>query len=697
MSKVGAQGMSLEKAVTNVEEYLHTLDKLGEKPSTTELFNNIFDPLDKATNEMNVTWGLAGTLYMGNNTLMPRKSYSKMHMRCRTAKAKKYTSLPILTAISELKQRALTEEAGQLTKEQLRVIDEHILECKLNGIGLNHAGQERLTYLRHQLHRQIGIYDEKVRISYDIFGHTITEFSEVRSYPPKLLQKMSVDKKNHLSGPWKVTLHPSVYHGFMAHCSDRIQRWNVWQAYTRKASMFTERDIQNSTHIEEIRFFRREIADVLGYKSYADMSMETKMVGSVAKAQQFIKELLIYARPNQEIELKKLTDFAIKNGFTGKELELHDVWYWQRLYMAETINHDDNLTHDYFPLAKVIEGLFALTEKLLNVKIVERAANTSVWHEDVKFYDLYDLSQSTLHADSGKPTAGFYLDLYSRDEQKLCTDDERNNGWNIVVRNRNGDAIPLTSIIFNFTPSLYGKPCLLSIHEVHLLFNRFGAALQHLLTQANYSQVVGTNGIEWDATEVCGNVYGNILYESDVLKSISEHVSTKEPLSDQLIDAIHAERLSLVGYKLSHELYLSEFDLELNSHKDFWLDIMRRIWHTYHVLPHGKYYSRICSQSEIITGRFASAYFCHVHAQMLAADIHDAFLEASKAKDPDAELKEVGKRYRQTFLALGGSCPQKEVFRKFRGRDPSAKALVTQLGLTTVKPYICQETSNETV
>lgn len=690
ITKIGSQTLALEQAVGNVEEYLHALDEKGEKPSVEVLFDNIFDPLEKATQQLSVTWGLAKTLYMGNSILMPKKSYLKMHNRGRTAVYKKYTSLPILTALSEIKQRVAEENDTQLTKEQLRVIDKYILECKLNGVGLSKDWNGHLTYLRHMESRQVTTYNDKLKVALEQFSHTIAEYSEVRSYPPKLLQAMSTDAKNHLTGPWKVTLKPYIYKGFMENCPDRIQRWNVWQAYTRKASMHSIRELQNSTHIEEIRHFRKEIAEVLGYKCYADMFMENNMIGSVAKAHQFVHELLAYARPNQEIEIQKLTEFAVKNGFNGRELEAHDIPYWQRQQVTSAINCDENLIQDYFPLSKVLDGLFDLTEKMLKVKIVERPEDMSTWHEDVKFYDVFDLRQSSLRTNSGSPIAGFYLDLYSRGEQKLHADDERNNGWNIVIRSRCRavDAIPLTSVIFNFTSPLYGKPCLLSIREVYLLFNRFGSALQHLLTEANYSQVAGNTGVEWDATEVCGNVYGNILFERHILKSISEHVSTKEPLSDQLIDSIHAARLHLAGFKLCKELYLSELDLELYSKKDFWGDIVRRIWPKYHMVKLDKRDSHLCSLPELITGPFAARYFSHIHAHMLAADIHDAFLETAKANDPASELEEVGKRYRQTFLALGGSCPQKEVFRMFRGRDPSPKALVTQLGLTAIKPYI---------
>lgn len=687
-SKVGSQTLALEKAVADVEEYLHSVDKDGVKPSVSEVFNSIFDPLEKATQQMNVTWGLAKTLYTGSNILMPQNSYLKMHNRGRVAAQKKFLSLPILTALSELRQRA--KDSNELTPEQLRVLDLYILECKLNGVGVHKDSTERLEYVKHMCHRQEKIYNDKLKVALQQFSHTITEYSEVRSYPPKLLQAMSTDPKNHLTGPWKVTLHRNIYNGFMENCPDRLQRWNVWQAYTRKASLVSIRELQNSTHIEEIRHWRYELAEVLGYKTYADMIMETKMIGSVQKAKQMIKELLEYARPNQEVELQKLFEFAIKNGFNGKELEAHDIPYWRKKQILEVSKCDHDLIQDYFPLTKVLDGLFTLSENLFKIKIVERLEDKSSWHPDVKYYDVFDLSQSTLATDSGKPIAGFYMDLYDRDEEKMHSDDDRQNGWNIGIRSRTKaglHTIPLLSILFNFTTPLYGKPCLLSLQEVNLLFCRFGHALQHLLTEANYSAVSGNAGVEWDAVAVSANVLGNILHERDVLKSISEHVATKEPLSDQLIDSILSARYSLSGYKLSQELYFSAFDLELYTRKDFWLDILRRIWPQYQVLKLDKMDSHLCSMPELITGPFACAYFSHIHAQMLAADIHDAFLEARKSKNP-TDLEDVGQRYRQTFLALGGSVHSKEVFRRFRGRDPSPKALVTQWGLTEIKPYV---------
>lgn len=691
LAKIGQHSTDVERAVNHVEEYLHDLELKGEQPSVHQFFENVFHPLELAATQLEVTWGLAKTLYMGNSALMPDKRYMVMHQRARGATQKKYSSLPLLTAVSELKERY--KDTEELTKEQIRLLDKYILESKLNGVAINKDDREMLVYIIQKLNQVKTTYQSKLNVAISKFSHTITEYTSIRSYPPKLLQAMSTDPKNHLSGPWKVTLKPYIYNGFLEHCPDSVTRWNVWQAYTRKASRNTISELDNSAHIEEIRGYKYDQAKLLGYANYADMSMQTKMIGSVTKANQFIKELLTYARPSQEAELQTLTEFAMNSGFNGKALEAHDIPYWRRKYIVAICNYDQNLIQDYFPLDKVLEGLFALSEKLFKVKIVERTENVSTWHEDVKFYDVFDLNKSSLAAGSGSPIAGFYLDLYRRDEQKLRSDDETTNGWTIGVRNRStvANTYPLSSIIFNFTSPLYGKPSILSLNEVQMLFNRFGNSLQHLLTEVNYSDVAGNTNIEWDAVKVCGNVFTNILYERNVLKSISEHVATSEPLSDQLIDSIHAERNNLAGFNLCNELYISALDLELFTKKDFWLEIVRRIWPEYHVLKLDKRDAHVCSMPAIISGEWSAAYFSNIYSQVIAADIHNAFTETAKGKNPEADLEDVGKRFRQTFLALGGSCHPLEVFRRFRGRDPSSKALVTQLGFITIKPINSSE------
>lgn len=680
LSRIGRQASDVEQVVSKVEAYLDTLKTRETKPVLSEFLENVIHPLEEVDAQLHATWSLANTLYHSNTELMPAKGYVSMHQRAQRADSAKFNSRKIYQGIKEM--RAIYAERGELTNEEERLFDRFLLEGKLNGGELDAKNYEDLMYQVTKLNSEKLTFESKLHVAYEQFKHKIVDYSAVRSFPPKLLQGMSVDTKNHLNGPWVVTLRPHIYEGFLEHCPVSSERWNVWQANMRKASSSASiRELDNSVHIEVIRDQRNRQAKLLGFANYAQMSMETKMVGSVERAQEFIAELLKYARPAQQTELRKLTEFATKNGFNGMLLEEHDIPYWKRKYNVSVCQYDENLIQDYFPLPNVLTGMFGLAEKLFAIRIIEHSSeNVSRWHDNVKLYDVFDAKHLST------PIASFYLDACAPDSERSHPHTGASNGWSVTIRDKcaSTNATPLVSLIYNFTAPIYGKPCTLTLNEVRILFEKFGYSLQNLLTETKYRELAGHRGVEWDAVGVSSNVFTNLLYRSDVLKSISEHVSTKESLSDELIQTIQRQRLTLAGYNLSNQLYMSALDLELHSRPEFWRDIVRRLWPQYHVMPMDKLDSRLCSTKEIVSGAWAAAYFSHVWAQMVAADVTSAFDECSSSensKNPENHMRDVGQRYRQTFLASGGAVHPSQVFRNFRGRDPCAKALVNYLQL----------------
>lgn len=358
--------------------------------------------------------------------------------------------------------------------------------------------------------------------------------------------------------------------------------------------------------------------------------------------------------------------------FFQGHLEAHDIPYYRRKQLKALHHYDEEIIREYFPLPKVLTGMLELCERIFQIRIVERPG-VDTWHEDVRYFDVMDEEQ---------PVAGFYLDLYTREDVKIQMKD--NFGWTVGIRNRSSvtKTNPLSALIFNFPSPIYGKPSLLSFDDVVMLFQRFGYALQHLLTKVNYSEVAGVTNIEWDAVEVASHVMAHFLYNPGTLKEISSHYATEDPLTDAMVKSIQASRTHLAGYDLCQELYFSALDMELHARKDFWVDVMRELWPRYMTLPLEKKDAHPCSFTPIFSGDWAAAYFSHVWSQVIAADVYSAFHEASS--NPEA-LAAVGRRFRDTFLAMGGACAPAEVFRRFRGRDPSPKALISVLGLKKFK------------
>lgn len=661
LAAIGRQALDVEKTVQTIEEEINKAD------GNVNVFDDVVKPLDEISVQLETTWGIAKALYLGNSSLMPTKSYIAINDRARKARFTKFVSAPIMNSMSAVRR----QNAG-LTEAEGRLLDKYLVECKLNGVHLDENKKSILTTTTSKLAQKRAQYQERVDLSTKKFSHTIDNYNIVKDFPLDLLQAISSNPVNPSKGPWQVKLEQRTYEKFLEHCSVRELRWNVWQAYTRRASAHRERQLSNSVAVEEIRQLRKIQAETLGYASFVDMSMETKMAGSLKNVQNLITDLLVSARPAQETELQKLAEYAAANG-CQHSFEMYDVPYWKFKQFKAITAFDEDMIREYFPINKVLNGLFDLCEDLFQIKIVERTA--SVWHEDVKYYDIFDQNSGT------KPLAGFYLDLYSRENDKLRM--EPTSGWMVGIRNRCqiSDISPLAALIFNFQIPLYGKPSLLSFRDVETLFRNFGRSLQHLLTQVNYNELAGVSNVEWDVVDVSGLIMTHMILHGNTLKKISGHYTTDDPLPDNLIEAIKMEKQHMAGYQLCRELYHTTLDLELHTKSHFWLDIVKELWPQFCLIPLESKDSHVCSFSEIFSGSYPAAYFSHIWSRVIAADIYSNFYEVRHNED---NVKEVGKRYRDTYLSLGGSMHPSEVFRKFRGRDPSSRALIKMLGLNNL-------------
>jgi oligopeptidase A len=664
---IGNQGIAVEKAMKALEE------SITEKTEIKDLFNDVLNPLEEIASPLDTTWGLAKALYLGNSTLMPTKSYLTIHDRARRVRASKFNSHPIYYAIKKAQNTPIED----YNDAQKRLINKYVLEAKLNGIEVDGAEKFQLNECIDKLGQERAKYHGKVEATRRNFQQNCNDPAIIKEFPLNLLQAISVDPKAHpTKGPWKISLQPYIVKNFLEYCPDHNLRWNVWQADVRKCSSQQEKALETSTHLEEIRYLRRQQAKLLGYESYVHMSMETKMAGSVKTVTDTISSLLDVARPAQEVEIAQLQSFADKTGFP-KKLEIQDVPYYRRRLLQDVHGFDAEVIKEYFPLNKVLLNMFQLSEKLFNIKIVERPS-VDRWHEDVKFYDVFDLETG-----GKEPIAGFYTDLYARDDGKLVVPE--NAGWMVGIRSKSEltKSKPLSALIFNFK-QIPDKPLLLSIDDVHLLFNKFGHSLQHLLCKSEYAELAGLTNVEWDAVEVGGNVMTNLLYSENVLKSITSHYSNDDPLPDKHVTAMLNQRKSLAGFNLCRDLYHSSLDLELHRKKDFWLDIVKELYPKYHVFTLDKKDAHPCSFTPIFSGEWGGAYYSHVWSRLVAADVYSAFHEAGKTAN-ESDFVEVGKRFRNTFLNYGGTLHPSEVFRRFRGRDPSPKALLKSLGLNKPK------------
>lgn len=368
-----------------------------------------------------------------------------------------------------------------------------------------------------------------------------------------------------------------------------------------------------------------------------------------------------------------------------------DVPYWRRKQVRSLCQHEEGDIREYFPLPRVLSGLLALVEDIFNIHfelIDQQKIGATAWHPDVSLY-------AVRHAD-GKLIGHFYFDPFSRIGKLIIKFNSHScqfrmnvfemlgrkllsreaASWMISTRSRSDivNHTPVASVVMNFTPNLHGIPSLLSFHQVQTLLSKMGHALQHLLTESTYSEVAGLTNLEWDAVQISAQFLQFWSSDWTTMSKISGHFESGQPLAKETLNQLNKAAVHMSGHDLCQQLYLSALDLELYSTKDFWLDVVKRLWPRFHHFPLDKSDAHPCNFTDIVSQDMAAAYYSHTWSKMVAADIYSAFQEAGM--DDRNALRTIGERFRNVVLANGGTVAPSETFRQFRGRDPSPDALL---------------------
>ncbi|KAF2363777.1 Peptidase M3A/M3B catalytic domain [Trinorchestia longiramus] len=657
---VGKLALDFESGVWEIEE------KIRDEPKSVN-FDSVLTPLDALAARLNQGWSAAKVLYIARQDKL-QKTYLSLHERARKARIHKFQSLSINKACKAISE----QESQSLDSNQRRLVQKYLLESRLNGIELSPDKADHFLNVIHQLDKKKQDYRHRVQVSGSRFAYNFSDPSVVQGFPSSLLQRMATEGSDPARGPWQVTLKPDVYEGFMSHCCKRAMRWNTWQAYNMRASKLLDRQVDNSVIIEEIRKLRRDQAIILGYENFGAMSMETKMAGSVENVLAMITSLMEKAVPRQAEEMSSLRDFAAERGLEKEPLLAYDVPYYSRLQREHLYGESEKL-RQYFPLDQVLTVMLQLCAQLFSLQFEEVEAGLRTWHPSVRNFNVME--------EDGTPIASFYLDPYRRPGEKL--EPTPGCGWFVSLRSRSSVCRhPVAALIFNFplpgTDVQYeSTESLLSLTDVITLFSKFGQALQHMLTTAPYGEVSGLTNIEWDAMQLTQHFMANWIFVPRVLSSLGRHHDTGTPLPPDVVSDIINASNHMAAHKLSKHLYLSNLDILLHTTKDFWLNIMKSLWPQFLPYPLEQKDQHPCSFTASLCEEWAAAYYSHTWAQVMAADCTKAFTDGE-----DEEWREIGKRFRSTFLSLGGGEASAEVFRRFRGRDPSPDALTELYGIS---------------
>lgn len=551
---------------------------------------------------------------------------------------------------------------------QKKTVENALRDFRLSGIGLPEAGKKRFAEIVEKLSELSSKFSDNVLDATQAWELLLPDASRLEGLPESALALLASLAQQKEKNGYRVTLDFPSYFAVMTHAQDRALREQVYTAYVTRASDQGPNagKNDNSALIDEILTLRHEEAQLLGYASYAEVSLVPKMASSPKQVMDFLDDLAQRTKPGAEKELVELREFA------ASDLGIADLQPWDVTFASEKLKEkkysiSQEQLRPYFPAPKAIAGMLKIAEKLYGLAIVERH-DIVKWHADVTCYEI---------SEGGKPVAIFYLDPYARANK-------RGGAWMADCRVRRrvqGGSLqnPVAFLTCNFNPPVDGKPALLTHDEVTTLFHEFGHGLHHMLTRIDVAAVSGINGVAWDAVELPSQFFENWCWEPEALAIMSSHVETGEPLPQALLEKMLAAKNFQSGLMMLRQLEFAAFDMEIHALPEIKPDSVQKVLDAVRarvaVIKPPAFNRFQHGFSHIFAGGYAAGYYSYKWAEVLSSDAFSRF-EEEGVMNP-----EVGRAFRDTVLAQGGSRDALELFTEFRGREPKVDALLRHSGL----------------
>ncbi len=560
-------------------------------------------------------------------------------------------------------------EYTRLDAAQRKVIDNTLRDFQLSGIALESADQARFKELQQQLSQLTSRFSDNLLDATNAWKKSIADEALLAGIPDSSKGLMRQAAERDGQEGWLLTLEFPNYYAVMSYAGDRALREEVYQAYATRASDQGPHAGQwdNSEVMEAILKTRHELAQLLGYRNYAERSLATKMAEEPQQVLDFLRDLASRSVELAREELDELKAFAAEHGCA--DLQPWDVGYYsEKLRQARYAISQEELK-PYFPEQQVLKGLFAVVERLYGLRIEERAG-VAVWHEDVRFYDIFD--------GSGVLRGGFYLDLYARPHK-------RGGAWmdECIRRRRLEDGslqLPVAYLTCNFSAPLGDAPALFTHDEVQTLFHEFGHGLHHMLTRIDYAGVSGINGVPWDAVELPSQFLENWCWEREALDLIAGHYQSGEPLPEALFEKMTAAKNFHTGMQMVRQLEFSLFDFRIHleydpTHGGRIQEVLNQVRAEVAVVHPPEYHRFQHGFSHIFAGGYGAGYYSYKWAEVLSADAFSRFEEEGIFN------QQTGASFLENILEMGGAAEPMELFVAFRGRKPSIDALLRHSGI----------------
>ena len=622
-------------------------------------FASLVVPVEELSYRLSRVWSPIGHLNAVANSAAMREAYN--------------ACLPLLTAYSsELGQNAalyaayahvLRDEGDRLDPAQVKLVENALRDFRLAGVDLPEERKARYREVMQRL-AQLGTkFSENVLDAGRAYARSVTDQAELAGLPPNAIERAAADAREANQPGWLFKLDQPTYMTVMTGAESVALRRDIYEAWVTRGSELgpSAGKFDNGPIIAEVLPLRHELAQLLGFESYAEYALATRMAKSTQQVLGFLEDLANRCMPTARREFSDLEEFA------GRKLNAWDLAFYGERLQESRFKVSQEALRPYFPLPKVLSGLFALTERLYGINVRERTV--SVWHPSVRYYDLLDAD--------GAPVAGFYLDPYSRSEK-------RSGAWMdecVVAKSLPlGSALPVAQLVCNFTAPVATAPSLLTHDEVTTLFHEFGHGLHHMLTRVAYPSIAGINGVAWDAVELPSQFMENFVWRREVLPLISAHVHTGETLPADVLQRLMGTRTFNAALATLRQIELASFDFELHANFDpaagaRVAETLAAVRSRVAVVPPAPFNRMPSSFAHIFAGGYAAGYYSYKWAEVLAADAFEAFEEAGVFDSTTA------RRFRESILARGGSVDAMDAFVRFRGRQPDVRPLLKQTGI----------------
>jgi len=623
-------------------------------------WDSLVVPIERMHHRLARAWSPVGHL----NGVMNGEALRAAYNACLPLLTAYHTELGQNERLWAAYQRVADRSGASLAPEQRKVVENSLRDFRLAGVSLPPERKQRFGAVMERLAIAQAKFDENVLDATHAWSRHMTDSAELEGLPANAIERAREAATTAGQDGWLLSLDAPTYQAVLSHAVSEPLRREFYEAWVTRASDRGPHAGQwdNGPLMAEILALRHEAASLVGFANFAEYSLATKMARDPAEVIEFLLELARVGKPAAEREFAELERFA------GRTLASWDVAFFSERLRKERLQVSEEALRPYFPLPRVLAGLFTVVHRLYGVRIV---ANPSVetYHPDVRYFEVLDRDDT--------PRGGFFLDLYARPKK-------RGGAWMDEcvgrIRLEGSTALPIAYLVCNFSPPSGNQPVLLTHYEVLTLFHEFGHGLHHMLTRVDVPSVAGINGVPWDAVELPSQFMENFAWRDEVLPLVSAHVETGEPLPHEMLARLQASRSFQAGMQTVRQLEFALFDFRL--HAEYRPDQPQRIAETLaevrdtvSVLRPPEFNRFPHSFQHVFSGGYAAGYYSYKWAEVLSADAFGAFEEHGVFDQGTA------RRFLASILERGGSRDAMEAFVEFRGRKPRIEPLLRQMGL----------------